>query len=90
MSLILAERETKWNATQDMKMKEMFEQKLKKSQKAKDYTRNLLEDCKSWGGPIISTDELRYILQGKDNLHQILKTEMAYYAHMHKADKIAR
>ena len=90
MSLILAERETKWNATQDMKMKERLELKLKKSQKAKDYTRKLLEDCKSWGGPITSTDELRYILKGKDNHHQILKTEMAYYAHMHKADKIAR
>ena len=60
MSLILAERETKWNATQDMQMKERLELKLKKSQKAKDYTRKLLEDCKSWGGPVTSTDELTY------------------------------
>ena len=72
-----------------MKMKERLELKLKKSQKVKDYTIKLLEDCKSWGGPITSTDELHYILKGKDNHRQILKTEMAYYAHTHKADKIA-
>ena len=68
---------------------ERLELKLKKAQKAKDYTRKLLQDCKSWGGPCTSVDELRYILKGKDQQQQIVKTEMAYYAHTHKADKIA-
>ena len=64
--------------------------KLKKAEKAKDYTKKLLQDCKSLGGPCTSVDELQEVLNGKDNQNRILKTEMAYYAHTHKADKIAR
>ena len=30
------------------------------------------------------------MLRGKDDQQQIVKTEMAYYAHTHKADKIVR
>ena len=34
-------------------------------------------------------DELCDVMKGKDNQFKILKTEMAYYAHTHKAEKIA-
>ena len=90
ISLILSERETIWNEIQQIKLKERLELKLKKAQKVKEYTRKLLQDCKSWGGPCTSVDELHQVLIGKDTQNQILKTEMAYYAHTHKADKIAR
>ena len=49
ISLILADRETVWNDKQQMKLKERLELKLKNAQKAKDYTKKLLQDCKSWG-----------------------------------------
>ena len=88
--LILSDRENSWNEKQQVKLKERLELKLKKAQKAKDYTKKLLQDCKSWGGPCTSVDELHQMLNGKDNHSHILKTEMAYYAHTHKADKIAR
>ena len=64
ISLILADRETVWNDKQQMKLKERLE--LKKAQKAKDYTKKLLQDCKSWGGPCTSVDELHQVLVGKD------------------------
>ena len=87
--LILSDRENSWNEKQQVKLKERLKLKLKKSQKAKDYTKKLLQDCKSWGGPCTSVDELHQVLNKKDNHIHILKTEMAYYAHTHKADKIA-
>ena len=90
ISLILSEQETIWNEKQQIKLKERLELKLKKAQKAKDYTKKLLQDCKSWGGPCTSVDELHQVLIGKDTQNRILKTEMAYYVHTHKADKIAR
>ena len=58
-----------------------------KAQKAKDYTKNLHQDCKSCGGPCTSVDELHHILFGKDTQMRILKMEMVYM-HTHKADKI--
>ena len=51
ISLILLDLETLWNAKQEVKLKERLELKLKKAEKAKDYTRKLLQDCKSWEGP---------------------------------------
>ena len=34
-------------------------------------------------------EDLQSILQGKDNQHHILRTEMSYYVHTHKSNKIA-
>ena len=64
---------------------------MKKSARAKDYTRKLLQNCKSWGGPATSIEQLKQSLQEKlDQQVTIVKTELAYYVHTHKADKIAR
>ena len=90
ISLILAACETVWNEKQQTKLNERLELKLKKAQKVKDYTKKLLQDCKSWGGPCTTVDELHKVLAGKDTQNRILKTEMAYYVHTHKADKILR
>ena len=91
MSSILSERETTWNENQKIKLKERIEWKLKKASKAKDYTKQLLQNCKSWGGPCTSVDELEKIIKEKPGKQEIIvKNEMAYYAHTHKTDKIAR
>ena len=89
ISLVPSERERKWNSEQCSKFKIRLEEKLKKTKKEKDYVRRLLKDCKSWSGPATSVEELRTILFGKDNQQHILRTEMSYYAHTHRADKIA-
>ena len=68
-----------------------MEEKLKKSARAKNYTWKLLQNCKSWGGSATSTEELKPSLQEKpDQQVTIVKTELAYYVHTHKADKITR
>ena len=73
------------------KTEKKLEAKLKKSLKSKDYTKRLLQNCKSWGGPCTTVEELQQILKEKgDQDVLIVKTELAYYAHTHKADKIAR
>lgn len=71
-----------------LKMKIRIEEKLKKAKKAKDYTRRLLQDCKSWGGPSTTPEELQVILKGKDNQQKVLKTEMLYFVNTHKSEKI--
>lgn len=88
---ILSARETKWNEGQQLKLKERLDAKLKKCAKSRDYTRKLLDNCKSWGGPCTSVEELHQILKEKsDQAEHVVKTELAYYAHSHKADRIAR
>ena len=64
---------------------------MKKSLKSKDYTKKLLQNCKSWGCPCTTVKELQQIHKEKgDQDVLIVKTELAYYACAHKADKIAR
>ena len=91
LPIILSNRETNWNILQQEKLKRKLEEKLKKSSKAKDYTKNLLQNCKSWGGPCTTVEELQQILKKKsDRDVHIVKTELAYYAHTLKADKLER
>ena len=88
---ILLERETKWNDKQKSKLKERLEMKLQKAVNSKDYTRRLLQNCKSWGGPCISVEELQQSLKSKpDQEVTIVRTELSYYVHTHKANKISR
>ena len=89
INLALMSREVSWNDIQKSKMKTRIEEKLKKAHKAKDYTRRLLQDCKSWGGPATTPEELEVILKGKDNQQKVLRTELLYFVNTHKADKIA-
>ena len=50
-----------------------------------------MSNCKTWGGPCTSVDELHTVLKDRPNEQEhIIKTEHSYYAHTHKADKIAR
>ena len=88
---ILSQREERWNQSQQEKLKQRLKEKLKKSARAKDYTLKLLQNYKSWGDPATSIEELKQSLQEKpDQQVTIVKTELAYYVHTHKADKITR
>ena len=88
---ILNQREERWNHSQQEKLRQRLEEKLKKSARAKNYTRKLLQNCKCWAGPATSIENLKQSLQEKpDQQVTIVKTELVYYVHTHKADKIAR
>ena len=88
ITVTLLAREKKWNEEQKVKLKARIEEKLRKASKQKAYTWKLLRDCKSWNGPAITGEELQNILNGKDNQQEVLRTEMSYYVHTHKANKI--
>ena len=69
----------------------MIKMKLRKAVLTKDYLKKLLQECKTRGGPYTIADELCYILTQKpDQERVIVRTEMAFCAHSHKAEKIAR
>ncbi|KAG1670256.1 putative ubiquitin carboxyl-terminal hydrolase FAF-X [Nymphon striatum] len=77
LAAILSCREAQWDVLQHEKLKTRLEAKLNKSKKSEDYTKKLLQN-------------LKYPFKEKSDQNvQIVKTELAYYAHTHKADKIA-
>ena len=88
ISTALKARECSWTASQMKKHSDRIMQKIKKAEAGKDYIRKLLVDCKSWGGPATTEEELHNILSGKDDQQRILRTEMLFYAHTHKANRI--
>ena len=65
---------------QKEKLKKRIEMKLRKTVQAKDYVKKLLQECKTWGGPCTTADELCYILTQKpDQEKVIVRTEMAFF-----------
>ena len=64
--------------------------KLRKAVQAKDYYVKM-QECKAWGGPCTTANELCHILMQKpDQDRVIVRTEMAFFGHSHKAEKIAK
>ena len=88
ISRALTEREKSWDSVQKKKHDERLKEKILKADKSKDYIKKLLQDCKSWGGPATTSEELISIISGRENTHHILRTEVAYYAHTHKSSRI--
>ena len=76
ITINLLAKDRVWNENQKLKLRIRIEEELKKATKQKDYTRRLLKDCKSWGGPAITPEELQRVLKGRDNQQQMLRTEM--------------
>ena len=74
-----------------MLMKARIQSKFKKFSNQKDISGKLLENCKSWGGPCVSAEELETIFLAKpDNQGRIVKAEFAYFRQIHKPDIVAR
>ena len=86
---LLDVRGRKWDKKQKGKLKQRLQEKANKAARAKDYAKKLLKDCKAWGGPCASCEDLLAVLSSRpDKSELIVKTEMAYYAQTHKQEKI--
>ena len=86
---ILSERENKWTEEQKRKTREKLDEKLKKASNKTNLIKKLLADCKSWNGPFTSGDQMMRIIKSRPDQEEfIAKTELAYFAHTHKTDKI--
>ena len=87
---LLSQRESVWNEEQMQLHRLKVEEKMKKAQSASNYTNKLLQSCKNWGGPVVSSEELKDILEARPQIQeQIVRTELAYYRDTHRADVIA-
>ena len=65
--------------------------KIADKQKTVDYVTKLLGTCKTWGGPCCCRYELITVLEkNPDKVKTIVKAEMPFYAHTHKADRPTR
>ena len=88
---ILAKREASWTASQRVLLRERLQRKLAATKNQRDYVRHLLVECRRWGGPCSTVDELLAALRSNpDNDERIVRTELAFYKHSHSVDVAAR
>ena len=77
---LLNQREDDWNKQQNFLKDKKILEKLKKANNQSIYTNKLLQTCKSWGGPVTSTEEPEDILRAHEDLaEKIVCTELSYY-----------
>ena len=87
---ILNKREDEWSKEQNRLLKLKIEEKIELAKKQSKYVNKLLVMCKSWGGPVVSIPELESVLnRHHDKSETIVKNELAYYKHTHRAEVIA-
>ena len=87
---VLAKRESSWTDSQRALLRERLQQKVATNQHQRDYVRRLLVECRRWGGPCSSVDELLTALRGNPDDERLVRTELAFYKHSHAADAAAR
>ena len=68
-----------------------IKEKIAKKQKNADYILKLIQTCKTWSGPCCSVGELKDVLKKHpDNEKRVIKIELSFYIHTHKADRLGR
>ena len=84
---LLDEREAVWTDSQKKVTSERIREKLKKAGNLNNMLMKLLKDCKTWNGPVTSSNELINILKTHPCQQRfILRTELAYFMHTHKTE----
>ena len=84
---ILNAREKEWDSKQRELHENKIIEKLKKANNQSIYTRKLLQQCKTWGGPAASMEELNEILQKHSEIDEkVVRTEVSYYRVTHKTE----
>ena len=63
MVQILNKKEDEWTDQQKTLLKQKIEAKMEAAKKASQYVSKLLVQCKSWGGPVVSIEELEAELE---------------------------
>ena len=87
---IVNEREEQWTKEQQLLLKKNIEKKIEKAMQQSQYVHKLLVTVKTWRGPAESTEELLSFIRKQPDLDEkIVKNELKYYKHTHKAEVIA-
>lgn len=82
---LLTKREDEWNVEQKKLLQENIRQRRHKLENQEKYTIKMLEDCKSWGGPVTSVSQLKEAIRTHpDQQVKLVKSELVYYRNTHK------
>ena len=85
----LNEMELKWVAEQKKLKLKQIKEKIEKGKKRDQYVQKRLKLCKSWGGPVVSVEELHTILNSHpDKNEAIVRNELIYFRESHKSEVI--
>ena len=69
-----------------LKLKQIKE-KIEKGKKRDQYVQECLKLCKSWGGSVVSVEELHSILKSRPNQKEVIvRTELIYFRESHKSE----
>ena len=69
-----------------LKLKQIKE-KIEKGKKRDQYVQKRLKLCKSWGGSVVSVEELHSILKSRPNQKEVIvRTELIYFRESHKSE----
>ena len=72
-------------------MKNRLDEKFKKASNETNLIKKLLADCKSWNEPFTSGEEKITVIKSQPDQEEFfVKTELAFFAHTDKTDKIQR
>ena len=86
----LNDMEKNWTAEQKVLHTNKILEKIEKGKQQSVYTDKCLQQCKEWGGPAVSVEELNEILRkNSDKAEQIVRIELSYYRDTHKQEIIS-
>lgn len=84
---LLEKRECAWNERQKEILATTVKEKFEKKVKSNNYTNKLLGTCKTWGGPVVNTEELQDTLSKYPDLEEsIVRNELSYYRNTHQIE----
>lgn len=90
LTSLLNKREDEWTVKQKLLFKKKMEEKMELAKKQSQYVNKLLVQCKSWGGPVSSIEELQTTLKRHpEAVENIVEVELTYYKHTHRTEVIA-
>ena len=83
----LNEMELKWVAEQKKLKLKQIKEKIEKGKKRDQYVQKRLKLCKSWGGPVVSVEELHTILNSHPDQNEVIvRNELIYFRESHKSE----
>ena len=83
---VLRNREEAWNEQQRTLQRANDQKKSQKAHGVQAYQKRVLQNCKSWGGPCVTTDDLDQALQKANDEEFCVTQEITYYKLTHPTE----
>ena len=87
---ILKLKETNWTSEQQELRRQRIQKKIAEAENHSNFTKKLLQACKTWGGPVTTPNELENVIKKHVNIiEKVVKTELWYYIKTHECKRRA-